>query len=268
MQIPQASPDLYPELNLTGKSYRFTQKPDSSFDRQEIPPGGEQISGEKISGMYQAVPLPFSFQFYGKEYSEVLIFRDGTLRFELPFNSASYQVNYGDTPAIYALQYESVSNYDSSAVFPDTGVFYQVNQDDLIVTWENLPEQLTPEAQHTFQAILYADGVIEFHYLDVNPDPMRISNISSRLGWFSGVTPGNQFGRVVPLAEISRDGYQAEPGQALIQDYRYLIKSRQHPVMEVIGYTMVFSTLLITLLFPLILEKSVIQPVERDCVEY
>ncbi|MFN2144993.1 MAG: diguanylate cyclase, partial [Anaerolineales bacterium] len=263
MLIPQASHDLYPELNLTGKSYQFIQNPDSSYSRQEIQSADEDISGEKISGTYQVATLPFSFNFYGKDYSEVWIFRDGTLRFELPYNSVSYQVNYGDTPAIYALQYEPAGNYDSPDVFPDTGVFYQVDQDRLIVTWNNLPEQLAPEAQHTFQAVLYADGVIEFHYLDVNPDPMRISNISSRLGWFSGVTPGNQFGRVVPLKEFSQNGVQGESGEALIQDFRYMIKSRQHPVMEVVGYTMAFSTLLISLLFPLNLEKSVIQPVEE-----
>jgi len=110
-----------------------------------------------------AIPLPFSFSFYGEEKPSVYVGSNGYLSFD-PAPTAYYNL---PTPL-------SGSPDDFVAPFwddlnPSAGgqVYYLAEANRFVVSWVNVPRYLYPgggEGSNTFQVILYPGGRILFQY--------------------------------------------------------------------------------------------------------
>jgi hypothetical protein len=107
----------------------------------------------------RSVPLPFPFPFFGRSYSEMFVNSDGNLTFG-EGDSASVARNVGrlvgGPPRIAPL----LADFDPSA---GGSVATRAEGDHLLVSWTSVP-QFDKSDKNTFQALLYADGRIEFVY--------------------------------------------------------------------------------------------------------
>ncbi len=265
MQYPALSPDLYPDLVLSNQSYHFVPNSQQGYDLIVDDSVFEENRGERVEGFVTDISLPFQFEFYGQAYSSLSIYRDGVVRFAEPYSSLSYENAYGDVPAIYGLAYEVDNSYDSLADFPDSGIYYQRDAERVTITWQNLPEAAYPEAQQNFQLVLYPDGGFDIRFGDISLDPNRIKNLPQFLTWFSGPTPGSQFGPAMLLEKLPTGAERISGGlsQAVIMDFRIIIRQRLSTIMVTYLPLIVFSSLAVIILLPINLEKSVLQPMQK-----
>ena len=136
------------------------------------------------------VRLPFTFPFFGKTYDSVYINSDGDLTFTAPDTAISDRNlarAISGPPRIFSLF------DDLDPTQPNAVVRYFTAADRAVVTWDQVPEysSIGGAARQTFQAALYADGRIEFHY----------SSITTTEG-VVGLAPGQLQGEAQP-ADLS-----------------------------------------------------------------
>ena len=115
----------------------------------------------------KAVSLPFLFPFYGESHSEIFIHSDGNLTFQQPdaaSTSRSFARAVGGPPRIAPLFNDLDPSIAGSVI-----TVYAIS-DRFIVTWDEVPEYSASNngAKQTFQAVLHADGRIEYHYLTIS----------------------------------------------------------------------------------------------------
>jgi len=111
--------------------------------------------------------LPFSFPYYGARYDAVNVNSDGNLTFSasdsaISDRNLSRAVN--GPPRIFPF----LADLDPAQ--PEAAVRFFAAADRIVVTWDRVPEYSSRGVgpRQTFQAALYADGRIEFHYRDIN----------------------------------------------------------------------------------------------------
>src|SRR5262249_33430870 len=113
------------------------------------------------------VRLPFSFPFYGQRYDSVYVNSDGNLTFtsgDVASTPRSLSRAISGPPRICPFF------QDLDPTQADASIRYLAARDRAVVTWSRV-RQWVPRgigARATFQVVLYADGRIEFHYLDMN----------------------------------------------------------------------------------------------------
>ncbi len=112
------------------------------------------------------VRLPFAFPFYGTRYDSVYINSDGNLTFtagDTAISDRNLSRAVSGPPRIMPF----FEDLDPSQ--PDAAVRYFAAPDRVVVTWNNVPQYASRGngPRQTFQAALYPDGRIEFHYRDI-----------------------------------------------------------------------------------------------------
>lgn len=144
----------------------------------------------------QALGLPFSFPFYGVDYSQLWVHANGFLSFGRGFPGSQAAVN-GCIPslqppdgAIYAL-WDDLDPSRGGQVF-----FRNVNDEYVVVEWRDVPRRGSG-GLNTFQVLLWPDGRVLLHYQAV-AEPARavvgLENWDNTMGWQiacngSGVLP-------------------------------------------------------------------------------
>ena len=120
-----------------------------------------------------AVTLPFPFPFFGSEYTALRVCSNGWLSFD-ETNSTDY-----NNQAI-----PTVGNVDN-AIFPlwddldpeesDGAVYFQTDFGDgvdmAVFQWTDYPRHVTG-GPYTFQVVLFPDGEILFHYIDMDDESL------------------------------------------------------------------------------------------------
>jgi hypothetical protein len=109
----------------------------------------------------QSVPLPFTFTFYGRDYSSVYVNANGNVTFAAanPSGVESSASFFSGVPRIAPL-------WDDFNPAAAGGVFISASPGEFMVTWSQVPEFLTTNS-NTFQLILSPDGNIEFQFGNV-----------------------------------------------------------------------------------------------------
>lgn len=118
---------------------------------------------------YTALPIGFSFPFYGQNYSTIQVGSNGYLTFGLTgdeYTNLGIPIP-GDPDGIIAPFWDDLVPPTSGG-----GVFYEVKgaagNRKLVVTWQNCRQYYTGADTITFQAVLSEfDGSIRFNYQDV-----------------------------------------------------------------------------------------------------
>ena len=169
----------------------------------------------------------WSFPFYGGTYSQLRVADNGGLLFDPAGNLA-----WSNT----ALPSTSATSPDIAVLWEDLRSdlgelrhVYDVINDRLIVSWEDVPHYLaTTAGTVSFQVHLYPSGAMEFHYLDLDfANALYDGGASSTVGiqdrfggtasagnalqmWFNGggaasLTEGSAFA-LAPCADVDGDG--------------------------------------------------------------
>ncbi|MCB9101038.1 MAG: S8 family serine peptidase [Anaerolineales bacterium] len=155
--------------------YSYTDSNDGagpSYDWIEIAPpaGGSGIEITQLTGVDDGyawpVSLPFPFNFYGTDYTEIAIASNGTIYFENEYlgldNSTIPSVNY------YGVETFIAPFWDDLVIWPGA-VYYQVIDSGLIIEFYQVRSYWTT-GHGTWQVILYENGNILFQYQDVSFD--------------------------------------------------------------------------------------------------
>ena len=125
------------------------------------------------------VALPFGFSFYGDTKTDVTISSNGYLTFGPDGTDFSNDpIPTGFDPNDYIAPFWDDLNPNDADAPAGSGVYYQDMMDGrFIVQWNEIPPFAGDGTTNlTFQAVLFADGSIEFHYLDML-DPSETATI-------------------------------------------------------------------------------------------
>lgn len=114
----------------------------------------------------QAIDLPFSFNYYGQEYSQVYLGANGVLTFTETTVAEAFGAN-GVFPA--PLEPNNVIAPMWGFIYPTwweegAGVYYHMNDERVIIEWYKYIDGFYMGYPVSFQVILYPDGNIKFQY--------------------------------------------------------------------------------------------------------
>jgi hypothetical protein len=153
---------------LPGYSYADSLSGDIAYSWEDISATGTRLA--VISAADDASePAPFtgfSFPFYGQNYSQVFVSSNGLLSF------GAGSTSYGNTflpslpgsaapPNIIAPFWDDLDTHSSG------DIYYKQESDRFIVQFQNVT-RLGQTGTLTFQAVLFADGRIQFRYQTLN----------------------------------------------------------------------------------------------------
>jgi hypothetical protein len=150
------------------------------------------------------IPLGFTFNFGGTNYTSVQIMANGRLEFGSN-NQCGYGGPYVQIPMTtgntvstvtsiipYSMDFDpdtSDPTGGTTCTSPNCGVFYGTGTTSgglkyFVVTWKNNPGYAAQTPTYNAQAILYADGSFEFQYQNNTVDPPADSNGNlPAIGW-------------------------------------------------------------------------------------
>ena len=136
-------------------------------------------------------PSGFSFPFFGKTYTEVVVNSDGNLTFgggdSRPGAARSEQRFLSGLPRIAPL----FADLDPGQPGDGKDVKATTSDTEVTFSWENVPEfsSVVPRPGNLFSVTLFSNGDILFKYVSVNvtPDFPESDNLQAIVG----VTPGN-----------------------------------------------------------------------------
>jgi uncharacterized protein (TIGR03437 family) len=174
-------------------------------------------AGTPLAGMgdddARLVRLPFAFPFYGRRYDSVYVNSDGNLSFTAGDNAStprSLGRAISGPPRIFPF----FADLDPSR--PDAAIRYFAGSDRAVFTWDQVP--LYAESgiglRQSFQAVLYADGRIDFHYQSITANEAVVGIAPGSL--LNGSTPADfDMGVAAPaagaLAEVFSPTTQMDP---------------------------------------------------------
>lgn len=173
------------DFNLDGQTLRFTLQ--AGTYRFALASGGYDsaaaASGTPLAALddddSRALSLPFSFPFFGADYTQLYVNSDGNLTFAAP-DTASTDRSLGrmtaGSPRIAPL-FDDLNPAQTAG-----GVRVLAESTRIVVSWVAVPEYSTSGTgtPQTFQTRLFPDGRIEFSYAGVRPTSAVV-----------GIAPGN-----------------------------------------------------------------------------
>lgn len=136
------------DIRKTGTQLPF---PDNVFD-------GDQY--------WNKITLPWSFNFYGKDYTEMQVGNTGVLSFDKSEDSAAMNDKIPtDLFKTLIAPYWTFGGFNTID-FPkeDVGVFYYSDADKLIISWEYLVNNFGMGDPTSAQVIFYKNGTMKFQY--------------------------------------------------------------------------------------------------------
>ena len=172
------SPTWYGYWAYDNTDANYTQMP--SFDWVELDPGYNGSGGTEYKlddDDHVNVQLPFEFQYFGRTYDEITISSNGWVSFELC--DIDYFYNY-TIPMALGPKAILAPFWDDLEVINNDSIRVYTSHDEVngrfIIEWSRSLNGFDEVTEETFAIHLYdqtamptesADGVIEFHYLEI-----------------------------------------------------------------------------------------------------
>jgi hypothetical protein len=163
--LPGSGPDSF------GYTYKDSDAADGpTYEWVEIaPPAGG--SGTQVDlptgwqgGYFWPIPLPFTFRFYGRDYTHVAINSHGTLSFK---DRHIGRENIGlPSPRVFAVETFLAPFWDFLVIDPGAA-YYQALDSMFVVEYYQVSRYGGPD-HGTWEVILFADGDILFQYQDLD----------------------------------------------------------------------------------------------------
>ncbi len=243
-----------PEL-AARQTFRFIPNALGGYNIREVPFQFERNLGDRLTvtsrGAGRNQRIEFNFPFYGQKYTDIYITSVGAILMGESLYHPNLQYHYGNFPAIFALLIDLEPDAGS-------GVYARLEQERLVVTWEQIPALHNRSTVFTFQTILYADGVFEIAYDELPATPLFGADSSpSANPWLRGVTPGLH--KVVAISPSFQLPLQSGP-QGIIQDFHLDFRQRQHQFLTPLAWLIVTSSVIIIFGLPILIQRFFLQP--------
>ncbi len=167
-------PDAY------GYTWKDSNEAGVTYNWIDISATGTIISeGDDTS---EAMTLPFTFSFYGEEYTSLNVSSNGFLSFTSTSSVYSNQTipNSADPNAIIAPFWDDLKPYGTIW----GNVYYQNFSTYSVIQWENVSHfsSSQPTDNETFQVILYNNGDIKYQYQTVENNTSCTVGIENQAG--------------------------------------------------------------------------------------
>ncbi|MBI1746380.1 MAG: hypothetical protein HYR55_07305 [Acidobacteria bacterium] len=159
------------------------------------------------------IPLGFTFPFYNRSYDNLWLNSDGNITFTVGDVSDERReaLRHLLGPPRISPLFQDL-NPEDAGVPPDGGVFYRIDGDRAVFTWNKIPlyhRDGQPLQFNSFQAVLYSSGVIDFSYatMEVVGSSAPFATVGLSPG---GVTEGRtlSFSRDLPLTDVAGAFYE------------------------------------------------------------
>ncbi len=256
------------------RALRFMPNAGGGYDITGIPAAFDRDLGENLhldDGQARGCsdPLAFPFPFYGQTYPQLYVCNDGAISLgqSLPYRDFQYRYGAGK-PLLLPLL------IDLDPTISSGGVFARQEQDHLILTWDRLRGFRQPEAEFTFQVILYADGVFDFVYAAL-PDQLTFlpNDEPGASLWAIGAVPGHA-NRSDPLPQLAalniwangttenaRDARVIHSGpEGILQDFNLEFRQHVHRLLAPLAGVILAASAFIVLGFPLMFYAILVNP--------
>lgn len=253
--------DIYPETLISKQTFHYSPNTNQGYTVSHSEFRFQEETGTALHQNINEINLPFEFPFYGHPYSKIYLASYGVASFGGPVDIASLQYNYGPIPAIFALYYQINHNVSTNPLL-DGGFTYNIDDEKVSVTWSLVAEEGKSDTRNVFQLVIYPDGSFDINIKDFNPRSEIIMNSKYRLAWFSGLSQGNLYGAHQILDSPPDFPFSGETDQAIILDYKHLLRSRQNTIFSTFIPLLFFSSFISILIYPLLLQNSFLIPVE------
>ncbi len=250
----------YRPVSLEGQALRFMPNDAGGYDIDASPAIFDPELGvdlELDDGLARGCSdaLPFDFSFYGTRYAEVFACNDGALHLGRAAVYRTYQYRYGaGTPMILALL------LDLDPTISAGGVFARQEADRLVITWDRLRAFRQPEAEYTFQAVLYPDGAFDLIYVELPETLVFQPNADPGASpWAVGAMPGIwQAGGPQTVTLTSLPLTSGTTGVV----YDYLLDFRQylHKLLAPLALLILVASAVIAGGFPLLFYVNLVSP--------
>lgn len=236
------------------RTLRFTPNAQGGYDVHEVPFYFEDATGDPLfedeSFNPMAMPVEFTFPFYGKVYDRVYLSTYGAIVVgkEAFFADLNYRYG-GPVPAIFPLLIDL--NTDNLLV--------NRQPDRLVVTWYQKPATNFPDQVFTFQAVLYTDGTFDLTYGDL-PDHLTYlpNNDPAASPWVIGATPG-QLTQEVQRVDFNRLPVSGD-SRGIVQDYQLDFRQHLHQMLLPLAYMIFISSVMFIIGFPILLRSTLVRP--------
>jgi cysteine-rich repeat protein len=200
--------DSFPPLAADAPAFAFADVAQS---------GATRLPLDDEEGHLQALPLGFTFQFYGRPYTAVSVSPDGFVTFLPDADSGCCGQRLPDGTPPNGLVAGLWKDLDPSLSTPAGGVYYQAlgtaPNRQFVVEFKGVPEHLDPSVSSTFEIILFeTSNEIVVQYADGrSPNKPATAGLEDEVGmggltWrFGTFSVANAAVRYMPLA-LDTDG--------------------------------------------------------------
>lgn len=253
--------DIYPEHGLLKDQQTLLFSPNTvgGFDISQAEQRFETDMGERlVLENDQTLPqkIGFSFPFFGQTWEQAYVSDNGILTFGRPVEAFELRYRYGRVPVIMGLL------VDLDAVDPNSGVYVQQTDQQWIVTWYRLSGVLHPDQHYTLQIVLYPDGAFTLTYQDIprfNAQKNYDAGLVGFDSWLVGALPGSPEHSPASIPMNASLPYRSGR-DGVVQDPYLELRQYLHRPLLPLAWMIVINSLLILLGTPLILQRTLIQP--------
>ncbi len=247
-----------PDMVRAGDAYRFEPTAEGGYRVMAIPFAPEAEYGEWVGADGTALPLPFAFPFYGKEYREYYPSIDGIIGFDVQPSWRRSLATRGYQPQIFVLM-AAMMEGGTRLDWIDVGFAVRSEPDRILLSWRNVPARIEGSGRYSAQMWLFADGAIEIHYLEM-PHHLPREIYSNQVPWEIGIMPGVVGADArLSLGSIGA-GVEGPPGTGLIQDYQRDFLEYVDRFYAPIAVFTVLAAFLVVVLLPAFLRFNLVAP--------
>jgi len=242
-----------------GRALRFTPNAGGGYEATAIPFAFDAALGRDLAlddglerGCSEAVP--FAFPFYGQDVHEVYVCNDGVIAVGQPVRYREFQYRYGaGVPLLLPLL------LDLDPTISPGGVFARQADDRLVVTWDRLRAFRQPEAEFTFQAVLYADGRFDFVYAALSEVGYQPNDDPGASLWAVGAIPGNRRGPAPQQVTLTTLPIAGGPA-GIVQDFRLDFSRRLNGLLAPLAGLILAASGCIVAGLPWLLHALLVRP--------
>lgn len=261
--------DAYEHRNLVEErtALRFEPSPDGVYAVARTAYRFDNQLGKRLRLDEETLELPFEFPFFGKTYKQIHLRLDGLVGLDYAPLWRDAVHRFGPQPALYPLAL-ALDGLAGVGVVPTAedgsrGLFAKRENGRVIVTWNLLHSPFHPNAEYSFQLVLYPDGVIEVRYKDLPEGDKPDLFIPLSTPMMIGITPGTLAGPVETVRLMNDAPLKGAPGAGLMDNYRLDFLLYLNRVYAPVAFFILGASLLILILFPVFFQVNLVQPLAK-----
>lgn len=217
--------------------------------------------GVRVENLSAPIDLPFAFPFYGQPQEQLFVRLSGMVGFENLPEWRHVQFRFGPQPAIFLLSAELEENPQAEP--GNSGLFLNVDDDQLTLTWNRLISTYHPEEEYSFQLRLSSSGVIEMVFVDLPDTIVSDIFVHEAAPYMTGIVPTFEGREVAQVRFASAVPFEGAPGEGLMEVHWLDFQIYLNRIYEPIAVFALLASLLILIVFPQFFRVNLDEPLKR-----